>query len=552
MPDSTVRPRPAVRKRARWLSLRAVNSSFASDVPAAWAPMLSAFAAGDWRAAYRHAGLAAQSTPEAPLLHHVAGLAALELGHAPLAVAHLGRVRQAWPARQDVQAMLARALTEADRMDEAVALADDLLAQPGLDASVLSTLGVVYSKANLHARAMQAFARAVDADPHDANRRFDHATSLMYFGRIDEADAELEACIAADPTYWRAHLALAQLRRQTPTRNHLPRLRRLIDAHPDDVDAQLHLNLAIARELEDLGDGPRAFDHYVRGKGAVHARRGSSRAQDDAVFDAAERACTRLPHAAHGDAHGPIFILGMPRSGTTLVDRILAAHPQVESAGELGHFGAALQGALPRPPHSLADLIDQAAALGDWRAVGDDYLRRSALVAGRAPRFTDKLPHNFLYLGFIALALPGARIVWVRRGTLDTCIGNLRQLFAPESPYHRYSFDLADIAHYCARFERLMACWTRRFPGRVLELRYEDLVAAQEAQTRRLLEFCGLPWDARRLDFTVAGGPVATASAVQVREALHREGVGRWQRYGDRTQPLLDALRREGLTPEGA
>ncbi|MGY3266896.1 sulfotransferase [Lysobacter sp. HA35] len=506
-----------------------------------------AFESGDWPAAYRLAGTAAQSAPEDPTLHMIAGIAALELGHAKLAVAHLERSCRAWPDRLDLRAQLARALVESHRMDDAAKVADATLSRVGADAGTLSMLGTVYSKANIHDRAEEAFRRAVDAGPRDANARFNFATSLMYFGRLDEAETQYEACIEADRTYWRAWLALAQLRTQTRERNHLAQLHAALVGHEGEPDAILHVNLALAKELEDLGNFPPAFEHLVRGKHAVASRRGSSRTADRAAFDAAREDLAADPLDAPGDpGDAPIFVLGMPRSGTTLLDRMLSSHPDVASAGELGHFGAALQRA-SAPARSLDELLRNASHIRDWAAVGRDYLASTRDLAHGAPRFVDKLPHNFLYVGLIARALPNARIVCMRRNAMDTGLSNFRQLFAPESPYHAYSFDLMDTGHYVLEFERLVAAWRTTLPGRVFELPYEELVASPEPVLRRLLAFCGLLWTPRCLDFADNAAPVATASAVQVRSSLNSRSVDRWKRYGSALDPLRALLVAGGL-----
>ena len=211
-------------------------------------PLAAAFERGDWPTLYRLAGEAARHAPDDPVLHYLAGLSAIELGHAPLATAHLQRTAPLWPRRPDIAALLARALAECHRMDDAAQLADGLLARVDLDASTLSTLGTVYSRANLHAPALRAFERAVEARPRRAQDRFDLATSLLFFGRFDEAESQLQACLDADPAYWRAYLALAQLRRQADPA-WIERMQDNADAHPGDADAQLHLHLAIAKSL---------------------------------------------------------------------------------------------------------------------------------------------------------------------------------------------------------------------------------------------------------------------------------------------------------------
>lgn len=520
--------------------------STANDAVNAFAALhahaLAALGRGDWIQAYRLAAQADAQHPGHPSPNHIGGVAALQLGRIPLAIAHLRIAAEAQPAHADALGHYARALAMAHRMDDAMAAADRaaLAADPG-DAALWDMLGVVYSKANAHEQACQAFERAVAAAPADANHRFNLATSHMYFGRLDEAEREFEACVRLDAGYWRGHLALAQLRRQTPERNHLARLRVLLDRAPGDVDARLHLHLATAKELEDLGRDTEAFAHYQQGKAAWRRVSGYTPAQDEALFDAIERRFTHVPPGAPGHPNRePIFVLGMPRSGTTLVDRILSSHPQVQSAGELGNFPAALHRAGGERGRSLAGMVECFPPdFDDWAGLGRAYVDSTRPLTGGLPRFVDKLPHNFLFAGFIARALPDVPIVLMRRHPMDTCLSNFRQLFAPESAYHAYSFDLLDIGRYYLRFDRLVRRWMDLFPGRILELRYEDLVDDQAGTTRRVLEYCGLPWDEACLRFDQAGGAVPTASAAQVRASMTRDYLQRWRRYG----PALDELR---------
>jgi hypothetical protein len=178
----------------------------------------------------------------------------------------------------------------------------------------------------------------------------------------------------------------------------------------------------------------------------------------------------------------------------------------------------------------------------DWRQVGADYIASTRPATGHTPRFVDKLPHNFLFVGFIARALPNARIVCVRRDPVDTCLSNFRQLFEPDSPHFGYSFDLLDTGRYYLLFDRLMKHWMRVVPGRVFEVSYENLIGSQESTTRDLLEFCGLPWHEACLHFEQNAAPVGTLSATQVRMPIYRSAVGRWKRYASQLKPLLDLL----------
>lgn len=504
-----------------------------------------AFERGDWPSALDFASRAAAHAPRHGGVHFLAGAAALQLGRVPLALEYLQHAVRQEPHRVAYRAQFARALATAHRMPEAIAQADTAsqAPDPDVDAATCDTLGVVYSKANAHDRAAEAFGRAVAKAPRNANYRFNLATSFMYFGDFDAAEREYQACLSLDSRYWRAYLALSQLRKQTPARNHVGMLESALARHGGDrdPDALLHLHLALAKETEDLGDTDRAFAHYTAGKAAHRDRVGSSAQRDAAVFDAIERFFDApMPESTGHGSGEPIFVFGMPRTGTTLVDRILSSHGDVQSAGELGHFAAALL-RFGGPARTLAEAISRLdPAAIDWAALGRAYVESTRPLTGHAPHFVDKLPHNFLYAGFIARALPKAKLVCLRRDPIDTCLSNFRQLFSPESQYHAYSFDLLDTGRYYLRFDRLVKRWRALLGDRMLELDYERLVSAQEATTRELLAFCGLPWDPACLTFHEARGAVPTASAVQVRSALNDASVHRWRRY----EPHLSALRR--------
>jgi hypothetical protein len=238
----------------------------------------------------------------------------------------------------------------------------------------------------------------------------------------------------------------------------------------------------------------------------------------------------------------------MPRTGTTLVDRILSSHPDVRSAGELHDFGSAIERISgSRAPGLLDPATFANAGSFDWKRLGADYIASTRGRADGRPHFIDKRPHNFLYAGHIANALPDARLVCVRRDPVDTCLGNFRQLLARNSPYYDYSFDLLDIGRYFLHFDGLMAFWRETFPDRILEVRYEDLVAGQEASTRRMLEFCGLGWHDDCLRFEANEAPVATASAVQVRAPIYSSSVRRWRHYEPQIQGLLQLFDEAGI-----
>jgi hypothetical protein len=241
----------------------------------------------------------------------------------------------------------------------------------------------------------------------------------------------------------------------------------------------------------------------------------------------------------------------MPRTGTTLVERIISSHPDVQSAGELLNFPLAVKQA---SAVDTPDLIDLKTIAGvrqpDWQSLGEAYLSATRPLTGGKAHFVDKLPHNFLYLGWIAHALPNAKIVCLRRNPMDTCLSNFRQLFAPKAPYFDYSYDLLDTGRYYVLFDRLMAYWRKLFPGRILQVDYESLVESQEPSTRQIIDFCQLPWHENCLRFDKNPSPVATASAVQVRSPIYRSSMRRWKKYETELKPLRDLLEQSGIAVE--
>jgi tetratricopeptide (TPR) repeat protein len=516
-----------------------------------YAQLVAAFNRRDWPRLHTIAPQLLPSAANHAGVHYLVGIAHLEQRDLPNAVRCLRRATELDPSRVEFAAHYARALATARQGSAAKAAADHAMALDPGHAAMLDLLGTVYAECDAHAAAAEAFRRAVAIDPAHPPHRFNLATALMHTGDIEGAEREIEACLAREPGFWRAHLALSNLRRQTPTSEHTARLQSLLERNAGNREARICLHFALAKEHEDLGRYPQAFDHYRQGNAAGREAIDYSPGQDEAIFAAMERAfADPLPPPDGRAPAEPIFVFGMPRSGTTLVERILCSHPEVHAAGELLNFGMAVGRAWNGPAPFWCDPdIGARIPTIDWPRVGADYLASTRPGTGHTPRFVDKFPFNFLYAGFIARALPNAKLVCLRRDPLDTCLGNFRQVFVEKLPYYHYSFDLHDIGRYYILFDRLMAHWRKVLPGRILELRYESLVEAQEAETRRLLEHCGLPWHDACLHFEHNTAPVATASSLQVRQPMFRSSLGQWHRYESELAPLRELLRQAGIEP---
>ncbi len=504
---------------------------------------------GDFPEAGRLAASAVAQYPDAAEGHFLLGVAEAGVGRIQVAMGHIARAIGNDP-QGEYRAQLAKLQILTRQDGEAAATLQQAESAPPADALSRDTMGCVYARLGDHAASLPHFAEAVRLKPANAEYRYNHAVALNFLGRVDEAEAALDALITLAPGDARAHHLLASLRTQTPMRNHIAQLGDALGRAKAPRD-RLLLGYALSKELEDTGDRAAAFARLATANAEHRAALAYTFATDAANFDAVERAWPAIAEAPAGEPapDAPIFIIGMPRTGTTLVDRILSSHPDVESAGELQAMPLAVKMASGTRSRTVLDPETiAAAAQADMSAIGGDYLRRArSHQRDEDRRFTDKFPGNFHYAGFIAQALPSAQIVCLRRHPLDTVLANFRNLFAVGSRYYDYSYDLMDIARYYARFDRLMAFWQRALPGRILEVRYEDLVADQEGASRRLVAHCGLAWADECLAFHTNAAPVSTPSAAQVRRPIYADSVARWKSHEVELKPVIRFFEQAGI-----
>lgn len=434
-------------------------------------------------------------------------------------------------------------LLQGGRHEEARRLIESAEARAA-DALSFRQLGAAWTSASRFEDARRCYERAASLLPNDPRLLYDLSASLIATGEIERAETLLDRIIEIEPSDADAWYNRSTLRRQTAHANHVEALLGRWAAQEGSA-AEVPLSFALAKEFEDLGEHARSFKYLARGA-AARRRRLTYRVEGDCeamrqiaqTFDA--QLLERAP-AARQDMPAPVFILGLPRAGSTLLDRILSSHPSIASLGEILDFPLALTGLLPRS--EKLSLISAAGAM-DFSALGECYRARLEGYGVNAPLQINKTPSNFLYIGLIALALPEARIVHIRRHPMDACYAILKTLFRMGYPY---SYDLNDLADYYLSYHRLMDHWRAALPSRMIEVDYEDLVQDVDVVARRTVKAIGLPWDDACLMFDQNMTPAATASAAQVRQPIYRSSVGAWRHYAGDLEPLAARLRAGGI-----
>lgn len=417
----------------------------------------------------------------------------------------------------------------------------------GQDPEVLLDVAQALCDQSFPDRALPLLENAAGLGVRSARLFYLLGIARSFAGDLPAAAAAYEQCLRQRPDDALAHYMLAGVQRQTPQDNHVARLRQVLartDArHPN---APL-MHYALFKELDDLGDAQAAWPVLSAGMRARRAQLAYDPDADQALFERLHRVAPGAHDAMNPDpGPSPIFIVGMPRSGTTLLERLLGGHPQVTDAGELRDFTyqARCLTACPGALDADAALADALARWTDWAELGRRYLAHTQWRAAGRVFYTDKMPVNYLNLGWIAKALPRAKFLHMVRDPMDVCFSNLKQLFAPGNAH---SFDLLEMADHFVRYRSLMAHWHRAFPGRVLDVDYRALVTDPEGTARQVLSFCDLPWEPGVVAIESRQGAVATASMVQVREPIHTRFVGQWQRYAEPLEPMRARLAAAGL-----
>ena len=484
---------------------------------------------------------AASIAPEHPEILRISGVLEYRRGHFAEAIALFRRTLTAWPDDALALGNLGSAFADSGRIGEALLTLQRATEVAPEQPGAWFNLGKVLDAQAHVAEAEKAFVAALERAPRHLSARIAHANTLATLGRTADAAAEYRTALTQDPRSVQSWLGLVNLKTIRLEADEADALERL-HADPALTDADRAVaGFALGKVLEDNGRYADAFAVLS----AANAVRRRASPWDASAFSnkvdaiAAAFESESMPHADDASLGEPvIFVVSLPRSGSTLIEQILAAHRDVEGASELPDLESVILEESARRKQRFPEWVADATA-ADWQRMGQRYLQRTARWRKQHPRFTDKMPDNWLMVGAALAMLPGARVVNVRRDPVETCWSCFKQLFG--AGRHAYSYDLADLAETWRDYDRLCHLWSHRFAHRFREQSYERLLADPENETRALLEFCGLPFDAACLDFHKAERSVRTASAAQVREPL-RIDTARSAAYAGLLEPLRRML----------
>ncbi|NNF51048.1 MAG: sulfotransferase family protein [Gammaproteobacteria bacterium] len=479
--------------------------------------------------------------------HFLTALVALEAGERKIAFNAFASVTELQPDHAAAWAHLAKLFLsegQVNRADQALA---ETLQHVGKEAIVEDLIGTVYSLMGEYHLANDWFKKAVTHQPRHPPFMLNFANNQVYRGETDRANEIFREIIALQPNSPQAHWSLASAQK-AKDETHIREMQSIL-RHKLHPRAQAFYCYAIGKEYEDLESWDEAFRAFAAGARARRQTVEYDEAAEIAMFEFLER--TYLPDCFAGpgcDSDKPIFVLGQPRTGTTLIERIITSHSQVHSAGELQQFSLGIRrlSNYNNPKRFSAELFDAALSL-DFSQLGETYLASTRRMQGDKPRFVDKLPQNYLMIPLILAALPNAKIVHVIRNPMDACFASFKQLFADA---YLHSYDQQEMARHHARYRRLMSLWRERFPDRFYDISYEDTVTNLETNARALLKYLDLRWEDACLEFHKQGSAVSTASAVQVRQPAHTKSIDRWRKYETQLQPMKEELLKAGIALE--
>jgi tetratricopeptide (TPR) repeat protein len=416
------------------------------------------------------------------------------------------------------------------------------------NAEALTVLGQVYHETDRYDEAIQVLEKALEKNKDNAEALNFYGVALKSVGRLDEARENILKALKLNDSMYGGYANLNDLVdfSEGVGEELFNRMDAIFESVKNpEAEPYLALHFAYAKALDDRGQHEKALEHYVIGGKMKRAQLDYKESDTFGFFDGIRAAFPKEVFENRKyeglDDDRPVFIVGMPRSGSTLVEQILSSHPDVYGAGEVKHLSRALGQlrdrfpSLPKYPEMVSKI-----APAQFDLAAKSYQAMIANGAGDAKRITDKLLTNYFFLGLINLLFPKAKVINTQRDPVDTCLSGFTKLFKDDMPH---SYDLGELGRYYGKYRELMEHWEKVLPkGFLTTVVYEDVVADTEKEAKRLIEFLGLPWDPKCVDFHKSDRPVKTASVAQVRKPIYKTSVKRWKKYGDGLQPLVDAI----------
>jgi hypothetical protein len=509
--------------------------------------------AGDWETVGRCAGQLLEFDQNSAEGHFLGGQAAKATGRVNAAERSFRRALLSDRGRYDAAVELAELYVRLQRNRDAVELLRSYAERLGNSPLYLEKAASVFSRMDLHEEALPLYQRACQLQPEIERFRTGLATCSVYLGEVEAARRIYEELLQRHPDHQRFHYELARLRTATDL-EHVVRMKAVLTKSALPPPGNIFLYYAIGKELEDLGLWDEAFEYYELGGNAAKSVSPYDVETDIELIDTIIKTCTASwmraqPHehidTAQASHPVPIFVVGLPRTGTTLTERILSSHSLVGTVGETFFLPQALRAISNiRSTENLTAEIVKAAAGAPPGELSSRYIDAVTYKLGNEPSFVEKLPENFLLLGFIARSFADPAVIHLKRHPMDACFAMFKQ------SYFRYAYSLEDVGRYYVAYDRLMTHWRSVLGARLIEVCYEDLVANPEEQVRQLLDRLGLPFEDACLNFETSRASSRTASAVQVRERIHTRSVSRWRHFERQLEPLQKYLVAKGIAAQ--
>ena len=474
--------------------------------------------------------------------------------HPRKAIELFQRVLELDPERYDAAVELANQYSMTRRNADVAELLARYEDKLGNSPMYLDLSGTIYTEIGMPEKAWPLFEKAVELQPGVDLFQANLASCAVFLGKIENATEVFEHLLGRFPDHQRNHWQLSRLHKAKDD-SHVIQMQEILARKNLPPDHNIYLYYAIGKEFEDLERWDEAFEYYKKAGDSACSVAEYDVGTDIAVIDKIIEVCdedwlaaSEIDTVDPEASQTPVFIVGLPRTGTTLTERIVSSHSQVESLGETQFLQMVLrrESAIESIEMMLPDMIESVARK-DMGIISRGYMDAAGYRMGDSPFVIDKLPFNFLYLGFIARAWPQARIVSLVRNPMDSCFSMYKQVFTWA---YKFSYSLDYLGPYVVAYQRLCQHWRELLGDRYIEVVYEDLVADQENQTRRMLDRLGLDFEDACLNFDKNKAPTATASNVQVREKAHTRSVHRWKRFEKHLQPLREYLEKAGIVVE--